>query len=183
MGDVLKTGPFDGYWGCAVALTARDKIDRMDPFCHIGITTVVLGRDYDFGDLDTSRLEILRFDRESRVAPDTYVVARRQTCIGIYSRNINPSVHVIGNIDVSHLVPVPLAFEAGNGADGGWPLCGCVSPSLGSEAIHAWRAIHDRAQLLKERSAGRKSHEEMLARLKARDAEKRAQVKARKRGR
>lgn len=166
VGDVLKTNPTEGYWGCAIVLTARDKIDRFDPMCHIGITTTIFRHDYDFRELDLSSLQILEFDRQIRVAPGTYAALRRETCIGIYSRKLNPSAVVIGSIDISSLAPRSLEFVVGNGADGGWPLCGPVKAHLGSEAVASWRSRHDKEQWLNDLTTARTSHEQMLVRLK-----------------
>jgi hypothetical protein len=165
-GDVVKTHPFDGYWGCALVLTARDKTEEFNPMCHIGITPVVFTRDYKFQELDISTLTIMECETEIRVGPYTYAPLRRAKCIGIYARKINSSVNLIGNIDVSSIIPNQLSFEVGDGTNGGWPLCGPVSASLGCEAVHAWRSVHDRTTWLSDVVAARKSHEEMLLRLK-----------------
>ena len=180
IGDVLKTHPMDGYWGCALVLSARDKTGQFDPMSHIGITSLVFTHDYAFHELDLKGLEILEDDVSIRVGPGSYAHWRRSLCIGIYSRRITPAVHVIGNLDVASLVPAPLTFEAGDGTDGGWPFCGRVEESLGYEAVHAWRSVHDRTQWLSDIAAAEKSHEEMLVRLKEEDRQKRKNAKARK---
>ena len=178
VGDVLKTHPFDGYWGCALVLTARDKTAQFDPMCHIGVTSTVFTHDYEFNEIRPRDLEIVQFDREARVEPNDYRPLRHESCIGIYSRRITPAVRVIGNIDVSHVAPGPLTFEVGSGSDGGWPLCGRVSVSLGYEAVHAWRAVHDRNQWLADVDAARRSHEELL--LRVREAERQKDLKSKK---
>lgn len=173
VGDVLKTHPTEGYWGCAIVLTAQDKTDRFDPMCHIAVTTTIFRHDYAFSELDISSLQVLQFDRQIRLAPDTYAPLHRQTCIGIYSRKMNQSVVVIGNTDVSFLAPKPLGFEVGEGVDGRWPLCGPVRDQLGSEAVASWRAVRDNEQWLEDVAAARMSHEQMLVRLKEREKEER----------
>ncbi len=40
-GDVIKTVPMEGYWGCALVLSSRDKVDGFDPMCHIAITPLI----------------------------------------------------------------------------------------------------------------------------------------------
>lgn len=177
-GDVLKTHPFEGYWGCALVLTAREKVDRSDPMCHIGITSAIFRHDYAFDELDLPNLKILQIDRKYRAAPNTYVPLHRETCIGIYSRKINSSVNRIGKIDISSFIPCKLLFEAGNGSDGGWPFCGSVSKWLGSDAVHAWRAVNDREQWLLDMAAADKSHEDMLIRIKEEGRQKRLTAKA-----
>ena len=143
VGDVLKTHPTEGYWGCAIVLTVQDKTDRFDSMCHIAVTTTIFRHDYAFSELDISSLQVLQFDRQIRLAPDTYAPLRRQTCIGIYSRKMNQSVVVIGNTDVSFLAPEPLGFEVGEGVDGRLPLFSPVKDQLGSEAVASWMALHD----------------------------------------
>jgi hypothetical protein len=166
LGDVLRTHPFDGYWGCAIVLTVRDKTNEFGPMCHIGITPIVFTQEFDFDDLNDSAFEILRFNRSVRVAPYSYASDGQATCIGVYSRRITPSVVVIGNIDPSSVHSASLKFVAGNGADGGWPFCGKVEESLGGEAVHSWRVEHDREQWVADIAEAEKSHEEMLMRLK-----------------
>jgi hypothetical protein len=169
-GDVLRTCPREGYWGCAVVLTARDKTKQFHPMCHIGITTSVFTHEYSFAELKVADLEVLQFDRQIRVAQNTYKPFRKETCIGIYSRIIIPPVVVIGNIDPSQIYPFPLEFIAGDTTDGGWPFCGKIPQSLGSEAIHWWREEHDSEAWQKEIAEAEKSHEEMLIRLKKKKA-------------
>ncbi|MCU1288047.1 MAG: hypothetical protein JWN60_276, partial [Acidobacteria bacterium] len=40
-GDVIKTNPREGFWGCAVVISEREKTKERDPMCHIAITQVV----------------------------------------------------------------------------------------------------------------------------------------------
>ncbi len=180
IGDILKTHPFEGYWGCALVLTAGEKIDKYDPMCHIGITTAVFTHDYCFNELDISNLKIIEIERKYRAAPNNYVPLYKETCIGIYSRKINSFVNRIGNIDVSSIFTIKLTFKVGNGSDGGWPLCGSVSRSLGYDAIHAWRSVHDRTQWLLDIDAAHKSHEAMLVRIKEEERQKRIKAKSKK---
>ena len=165
IGDVLKTNPVDGYWGCALVLSVRGKTEEFDPMCHIAVTSTVFRRDYELSDLDVPTLAILEFDRQARVGPNEYVPLRHETAIGIYARKHTDAVNVVGNIDVSFITPDPLTFDVGNGSDGGWPLCGPVEKSLGYEAVHAWRAVHDRENWLADIDAARKSHEALMERL------------------
>ncbi len=166
VGDVLRTNPREGFWGCAVVLTARDKTAEFDPMCHIGITTSVYTHEYSFEELNVSELEILRRERQMRVAPHEYKSLGTETCIAVYSRRINPATIVVGNVDPSPLHGAPLQFIAGNTTDGGWPFCGKIDASLGNEAVHSWRAEHDRDAWQKDIAQAERSHEEMLLRLK-----------------
>lgn len=164
IGDVLKTNPIDGYWGCAVVLTERESTSQLDPMCHIAIATTVFRRDFTFDDLNLSQLEVLVFERGVRVAPQTYV-PRIETCIGVYSRKRNP-LPILGKVDPQSVFSDPLAFVAGDGTDGGWPFCGNVTPILGNEAVHAWRAEHDTEAYNREVAEAEASHEAVLDRLK-----------------
>ena len=176
VGDVLKTHPSEGYWGCAVVLSCRGKTERFNPMCHIGITTVVFTHDYRFEELDTSKLEILTSDVEIRVAPYQYIHSRRKTCIGLYASKVNSHVNVIGRIgrsEARRIYPHRLAYRVGDGANGGWPFYGPVRASLGHEAVGEWRSVHDRASWEKDIAAAEKSFEEMFSRLAREAREKR----------
>jgi hypothetical protein len=177
VGDVLKTNPLEGYWGCAVVLSARDKTVEFDPMCHIGITTTVFTHDYALDELPLSDLRILTGEEEIYDADTRSNLRRPVTCIGIYARKLKVPLDVITNIDPTFLCAIPLQFEIGTGIGEGWPLRGPVTNRLGYEAVHAWRSVHDYEQWQADVAAGRKSHQEMLARL----AEQRRQARERKR--
>jgi hypothetical protein len=166
VGDVLETHPTEPYFGVALVLAVREATDGFDPMCLIGITTSVFTRPVELDELRIADLAILEFDREARTGPSSYAPLRRETCIGIYTRELAAPIRVLGRIDTSSLNLGPLGFDVGDGTGGRWPLCGPVSKSLGYEAVIAWRMVHDRPQFLAEREAARLSHEEMLLRLK-----------------
>jgi hypothetical protein len=71
-GDVLKTHPYDEYWGCAVVLAVKDATSDRDPMCLIGITDFVRQRGYLFDEIELRALRILKFDREMRVGLNDY---------------------------------------------------------------------------------------------------------------
>ena len=159
----LKTHPFDGYWGCAIVLTTRGRKERFDPMCHIGITTAVFTHDYQFGELDTSRLEILTSDVQIRAGPHQHIHGPQETCIGIYASKVNSYVNVIGRTEALCVYPHRLTYRVGDGANGGWPFCGPVRASLGYEAVHEWRSVHDWASAGRRFiAAAEKSTEEMF---------------------
>lgn len=163
-------------------LTAREKIGRFDPFCHIAVMTRVFEHDYAFRELEDGPLVVLSFAPTMRAgaATDDIPLPSRKA-IEIYSRKAPPEALLIGRIDIAKIerVPWPLGFDAGDGTEqsGGWPLGGRLQPSLGSEAVHAWRSIHDRKLWLEEGAAARASHEAMLVRLAAEAKAKRAKAK------
>ena len=58
-----------------------------------------------------------------------------------------------------------------------WPLCGNVTKNLGNEAIIAWRRIHDAENLKVEIEVAMNAHDELMERLKIKNAEKRNRAK------
>ena len=181
VGDVIKTKPFEtGYWGCALVLSSREKTVEFHPQCHIAITDFIAQHDYGMSDLKLDRLKILRSDRVVRTAPFQSVVTDRGIpCIGIYSRRIPDCVECLGRIDITSIDHPPLTFVVGDGTGSGWPLCGGVEQSLGYQAVHAWRRIHDYARWKQDIEAAEKSHEDMLVRLEGeRKAKRNAKTQA-----
>jgi hypothetical protein len=143
--------------------------------CHIGITTTIFRHNYALGELSLDSLKILTGEEESYDTDSSSGLRRQVACIRIHSRKMKAPLDVIARIDTSPLCALPLQFKAGTGSDGGWPHCGPVTDRLGYEAVHAWRAIHDRDHWQADVAAARKSHQEMLARL----AEQRRQARGR----
>ena len=158
VGDVIKTNPFEGFWVCSLVLSAREKTKDFNELCHIAVTNSVFTHDFDISEIDRADQIILYKENRNGI---------KVPCINIYASRIKSGIEVMGNIDVSVLYKNPLAFEIGDGSDGGWPSCGPVSKSIGYEAIHQWRSINDRDQWLLDIKDAEKSHEEMLQRLKA----------------
>ena len=167
IGDVIKTHPQDGYWGCAIVLNARGKTGRFNPFVHIGTTPIIFRHDYQWDELASVSFTILEFDREVRLVPGIYPT-RHETCICIYDARPHPDFPVIGHIDTSGVFSGPLGFEPGNAANGKWPWGGRIPSNLGIEAVVVWRSVHDRTQWLADVEASRKAHE---SRLTARSSE------------
>ena len=171
-GDVIKTNPREGYWGCAVVISEREKTEGRDPLCHIAITQIVFPYNYDFSELDTSKLKVMEFDRHYRLKPDEEF-SKKETCIGVYSRKINVPIDIIGTIDPSNIYNGPLPFDPYYGLKVTFPLCGKVTKNLANEAIVTWRRIHDKHALEKEISESNKSHDALIARIKEEEREKR----------
>ena len=165
-GDVIKTHPRKGFWGCAVVISQREKTEDRDPMCHIAITSVVFQHDYEFSELDTSKLDVLVFDREYRLKPNE-VFTKREILIGVYSRKVDDSVKIIGNIDTSRIHDGPLPFEPWYDLEVTYPLCGKVDASfLGGEAVTTWRRTRDREAVENEILAADKEHWDLIARMK-----------------
>jgi hypothetical protein len=171
-GDLLKTSPARGFWGCAVVLKAPCRPvddEMMSSMCHIGITSHIQVHDFVAQELDVTALDILEVDQEIRRAPNDYVPHRSVPAIGIYTNRINRHVQLLGSIDALGIYcssRTPLSWEVGDGTDGGWPLCGEVSARLGYEAVHAWRSIHDRDRWLADRDEARAETEARLSQFK-----------------
>ena len=180
-GDVIKTHPRDGYWGCAVVLTEPWEENGGRPLCHIGITPIVMLHDYGWTEIASTELSILEFDRGIRTAPLTYV-ARHETCIGLYTSGPHPLLPIIGNVDPIRVFAKPLTFEVGDGTNGKYPLYGPIAPHLGSEAIASWMRVHDPAQWQAVVDAARESYERTSATLKEEERQKRSARRKRKGG-
>ena len=180
-GDVIKTHPREGYWGCAVVLTDPHKQKDLLPLCHIGITPIVMRHDYVWAEIEAAELSILEFDRGVRTAPHTYPT-RRETCIGLYTSHPHPHLPIIGSVDPSRVFTASLTFEVGNGTDGRYPLCGRIAPQLGSEAVISWMRVHDPAQWQLVVDAARESYERKSATLKEEEREKQRARRTRKGG-
>lgn len=142
-GDLLQTEPRPGYWGCAVVLSAFPGTQELHPSFHIGITPIVLRHDYALSEIDTTSLSILRFSRGVRVAPLTYTTRNQEVCIGIYTARSQLDLRVLGTVDSKTLYTAPLTLAVGDGTGGDFPLCGPLRRSIGSEAVVAWRRVHD----------------------------------------
>ncbi len=157
-GDLLKTNPMNGYWVCSVVLSACDSTKDFDAMSHIAVTNGVFKHDFNASEITINKLRIIEVtNHEDKTVP----------CIGIYTSKLTTEVEVIGRIEVESFCQLSLKFEVGNGSDGGWPLCGPLRNSLGYQAIHQWRAIHDREKWLNDIKKAEKSHQEMIERLKS----------------
>jgi len=167
LGDVIETRPREGFFGIALVLAVCDATAEFDPQCLIGITTAIFDRPLEMADVRVDDLEIVKLDVEARTGPNAYAPLRRMVCIKIHGRKLPPSMRVLGRVDTSRLNLGPLGFEVGDGTGGRYPLCGAIPDHLGSEAVIAWRLIHDRAQFVADRDASRVAHEELLRRMKA----------------
>jgi hypothetical protein len=180
IGDVIKTHPKDGFWGCAVVLNTREKCEQFNRFCLIGITPIVFRHDFTWREVADFEFSILEFVRGIRLFPgDTR--SRRETCIGCYDARPNPELPTIGRVDASKVFAGPIGFEVGDATNGKWPLCGRIKEHLGNEAVVAWRRTHDAVQLALDVEASRRSHDALMARLKLEERAKRDARKQKRR--
>ena len=157
IGSLIKSNPISNFWVCSVVLTYQPKTNDFNALSHIGVTNAVFTHDFTISDVDIDTLKIIdKTNRDNLLVP----------CISVYSAKMAKDVEVIDIINISTFVDRSLAFEIGNGSDGGWPFSGKVSKSIGSESVHLWRAEHDKEAWLADIKAAEKSHREMLDRLK-----------------
>jgi hypothetical protein len=161
-GDVIQTEPQPGYWGCAVVLSSADGPNNTHPRFHVGITPVVFRHDYVWSELNADTLSILEFSRSVRSASGEYG-ARAEVCIGIYTVQSQGDVRVLGEVDPKAVYALPLTESVGDGTGGQFPLCGPLTKTIGSEAVIAWRRIHDADNLANEVTAARRRFEELEA--------------------
>lgn len=156
-GDVLKSNPLQGFWVCTIVLTYSPKNDEFNAMSHTAVTNAVFDYDFLFSDIDLSNLKIIHVDNHE----DDFV-----PCIEIHTSKLPKEVEIIGQIDPEPLYPNKLAFEIGNGSDGGWPMCGHLNSSLGFQAVHQWRSLNDRESWLEDIATSEASHLAMLERLR-----------------
>lgn len=178
-GDVIRINPKQGYWGIAVVLSEKDKTTEFHPMCHIAITPLVFRHEVTFDELNTEKLIPMEFERGVRLKPGEEY-SRQETLIGIYTRKNKEAPDVIGSIDPSRVYGGPLPFSPDDGLKITWPLCGEVSKELGLEAVIAWRRIHDAETLKIEEQESDRTHDELMARLKQEEREKRKKAKLKK---
>lgn len=178
VGEVIKTNPREGFWGCAVVLSFREKTNESHSLCHIGITPLVMRHDFFWEEIAQNQFSVLVFERGIRVASNEYA-PRTETCIGIYSAKRPPELSIIGSIDPLLVYPQTLTFEVGDGTNREFPLYGKISATLGMEAINSWRKIHDTENWLAENAKASLDFEMLQERLRNEEREKRKARRAR----
>jgi len=142
-GEVLRTEPRPGYWGCVVVLSETQKTAEFHPRFHVGVTPVVVRHEFGLSDIDLDQFRILRCTDEIRVGPDRYVPRATRTCSGIYTAKARGDIFVLGKIDPLRVYDAPLTLEVGDGTNGNFPLCGPLRKEIGWEAVIEWRRVHD----------------------------------------
>ncbi len=158
-GEVIQTLPQAGFWGCAVVLTAKPRSSEFHPQFHVAITPIVFRHEFTSAELDLATLSVLRFGRHVRIGKGEYVARGEVPCIGIYTAVTRGDVKSLGKVDPHGLYESPLTFDVGDGTKGAFPLCGPLHSSIGSEAVVAWRRVHDAAALEKDILDARERYE------------------------
>ncbi len=166
LGDVIRTNPCVGWYGCAVVLAEWEKTEQFVPLCHIGIVDLAVKYKFELSETNISDLRILKIMQNIRMSTGEYASLREAACIGIYARKIDASIDVIGNIEISGFWNRPLDLEVGDGSENAFPLCGKIPSNLGYEAVNQWREVNDKDNWIIECDEARRSHQEMLERLK-----------------
>ena len=156
-GDILKSNPLEGYWVCSLVLSFQPKGEEFTALSHVAITNAVFNYDFEMSDIDTNKLNIIYTkNSDGNLVP----------CIEIHTTKLPKEIQTVGHLNTNSYYPHSLEFQIGSGSDGGWPLCGPLSKSLGYQSVHQWRSANDRVAWLNDISEAAKSHEEMLERLK-----------------
>jgi hypothetical protein len=144
-GNVIRTNPDDGYWGCAIVLD-RFSLSPMFPkseACHIATTGLVKRSFYELADVDASELKPLLFEQHYQPTRDSPLYVKTVTCIEKYALLGKHQVDVIGTIDPLQIYGGPLSTTFGN-FPGGFPLRMKIDRYLGNQAVIAWRRKYDR---------------------------------------
>ena len=155
-GDVIRTNPRDGFWGCAVVLSDFPKVEgTVGPQCHIAVTPVVEKHPFALKEISPGELVILDFLEFYTPRRDVTLHNTRR-CILLYPNTALPApLEVIGSIDAGSIYNGPPLKPIAGGGPGEYPAIMPHDPfsSLGFEAVIAWRRIHDLAALQAEEKA------------------------------
>ena len=144
-GDVIRTNPDDGYWGCAVVLD-RFSLSPMLPkseACHIATTDFIRRSFYELVDVDTSALKPLLFEQHYQPTKDSPLYVKSIICIEKYALLGKHQIDVIGTIDPLQIYDGPLSTTFGD-FPGGFSLRMKIDKYLGNEAVIAWRRKYDK---------------------------------------
>ncbi|WP_431095680.1 hypothetical protein [Polaromonas aquatica] len=144
-GDVIRTNPDDGYWGCAIVLD-RFSLSPMFPkseASHIATTGLVKKSLYELVDIDMSDLKPLLFEQHYQPTEDSPLYIKTVTCVEKYALLGKHKVDVIGTTDPLQIYGGPLCATFGD-FPGGFPLRMHIDRYLGNEALITWRRKCDK---------------------------------------
>ena len=143
-GDVIRTHPEKGFWGCAVVLSSADSTQDSYPRCHIAVLDLMKKRKYAWKNINIDEHDIVNLNYKVRVAPFEYIQAPSpQLSVGIYTLRKIGSLDIIATVNPKEIYSKPLTFEVGDGTSGTFPLCGPIPDNLGYQAVINWRKIND----------------------------------------
>ena len=165
-GDVIKTNPQNGYWGCALVLDVQEHNDEFQPLCLIAVTDFISKEDFSFDQLPLEKLSVLNIERSLRVGVNEYCDDGKAVCIEIHTRRMKSGQEVIGRIENFPFKMPVLTYEVGDGKGLGYPLCGPITASLGFQAVIAWRKANEKEAFLMDVKDFRQKTEDVLRKVK-----------------
>lgn len=142
-GDVIRTHPRRGYWGCVVVLSARDSTEKLHPVSHFATTTFISKTKYTWEEIDISELRLLESAHVFRASPGEYYEMPVAPCIDMYTITTAADLDVIGHMDPKQIYPWRITYTVGDRENGRFPLSGPVTSSIGEEAVTAWLEAQD----------------------------------------
>jgi hypothetical protein len=168
-GDVLKSNPIPGFWTASVVLATQPKTTEFVPMCLIGGTLCVFQHDFRFPEIDLAILKVARgvsgFDAD-------------RPMISVYASRLKAGVEVVGHVKVAEICDRTYELKFSRNDMPEWPMRGSLGVGLGSSSIDAWRSLYDKERWILDMEAARRSHLEMIQRLKIQANEKRNKNKA-----
>lgn len=165
-GDVIKTNPQNGYWGCALVLNVREHNDEFQPLCLIAVTDFISKEDFSFAQLPVEKLSVLNIERSLRVGVNEYCDYGKEVCIEIHTRRMKSGQEVIGRIENFPFKMPVLTYEVGDGKGLEYPLCGPITASLGFQAVIAWRKANEKEAFQSDVQDSRQKTEDVLRKVK-----------------
>ncbi|MBQ2548442.1 MAG: hypothetical protein II558_06005 [Treponema sp.] len=153
-GDVIKTNPQNGYWGCALVLDVQEHNDEFQPLCLIAVTDFISKEDFSFDQLPLEKLSILNIERSLRVGEGRYCDDGKEVCIEIHTRRMKSGQEVIGRMDNFPFEMPKLTYEVGDGK------------GLGYQAVIAWRKANEKEAFLMDVKDFRQKTEDVLRKVK-----------------
>ncbi|MBP5436506.1 MAG: hypothetical protein J6Y30_00840 [Treponema sp.] len=163
-GDVIKTNPQKGYWGCAIVLDVQEHNDEFQPLCLVAVTDFVSREDFSFEQVPIEKLSILNIDRSVRVGKGIYCDDGKEICIEIHCRKMNSGQEVIACIDSFPFELPEITYKVGYGKGDGYPLCGPITEGLGFQAVIAWRKANEKEAFMLDVEGTRQITENVLRR-------------------
>lgn len=161
-GDVIRTHPQRGFWGCAVVLSAQDSTDDFYPCCHIATLVLIRKRKYSWKSVSPGDLKIVNLTRDVRAAPYEYIEdSTSRLSIGIYSLKKIDGLDIIANVDPLQIYSKPLSFDVGDGSNGAFPLCGPIKGFTGNDAVINWRKLNEQEKFEVEAKESKQQFEAM----------------------
>lgn len=84
---------------------------------------MILQYDYNFSELDISKLKVMEYERAYRLKPNEEF-SKKETLIGVYMRRVSIPINIIGSVEPTNIYKGALPFEPWLGLKVTFPLCG-----------------------------------------------------------